>query len=206
MLENKMNEIEQVLTLISNARIYSQRVLSREEKVNFAYKYWNLTTDDITELYEFLAYLHKSIKSDRVDKDIKSLGYGINNLKLANLGYFTHDFCERNMDSITRVTTKIRDNGNWLSKFNLELEFSGKDMIRPVIYSYQTPKNLVTIDREKASEIVGMLTDKSIPLASCIVKSAYPHFAHDTMTEYIEQLHKNDKDLEKIKQAVKKPQ
>ena len=44
---------------------------------------------------------------------------------------------------------------------------------------------ILTIDRDKANKILGILMEANIPTAKCIVTASFPYYAHDNMDTYI---------------------
>lgn len=183
MEDNKIVKIEKVCDLINKSVIPKHKKLNRVQQVNFAYKYWSQNSEDITELYDYLAKNY-TIQNEKLAHII---GEFINNQQITTIRKFSNSFYNGKLENILNATAQIRENGNWLSKYDVEREFTPSTAYRfPTIYSYQTKTGeTFTIDRNAASNILGMLIDSNVPTAKCIVLSSFPYYANDDMNTYI---------------------
>lgn len=185
MEQDTQKTIQDVYHLIKNS---STRRFTKDEKINFAYTYWNLTDMDIVDLYDFLVQ-HKNYKNAKLANRI---GTFIDDQNISQYRKFRSGIYEQNPKVISKIISNIKTNGNWLSLYNIEREFTPKSSHSfPITYSYLMPDNSVfAIDRKKADEIVGILTDTNIPTAKCIVTSSFPYYAHNDLDTYIKSFQK----------------
>lgn len=182
---DKLTEIQNVCDLIEKTNNHKLR---KPDKINFAYNYWNISEEDIIDLYNYLAK-HKSNQNKKTARLISDF---IDNQNITQFRKFYSGFYDQSSDKILKATAKIKENGNWLSLYNLENEFTPKSTHNsPIIYSYITPnQNILTIDKEKANKILGILIENNIPTAKIIVTSSFPYFAKDDLDSYIESFQK----------------
>ena len=185
MEQNIQEVISNVIKLIN---ISTNRKFKKAEKLNFAYAYWNLSDIDIADLYNYLA----SNKSSKNAKLANKIGLFIDEQNISDYRKFYSGIYEQSPEMIFKITKKIKENGNWLSLYDIEREFTPKSThSSPIIYSYLMPNNTkVTIDEKRASEIVGILTEAKIPTAKCIVTSSFPFYAHGNIDTYIKSFNK----------------
>ena len=162
--------------------------LNKQEKIAFAYRYWLLNPQDMTELYEDLAKEY----SKQAANMAKKLGEFMYLKDITKFKVFTDSLYEKDLDHIMKITSRIANNGNWLSQYHLDDEFELKsNATSPIIFSYIKPdKTIYTIDKERAQDILGILKENEIPTAKCIVTGSFPYYAHDNIDTYIKKLKK----------------
>ena len=177
--------IQSIIELIKKS---NKRKFRKDDKLNFAYAYWNLTDKDIVDLYNFLA----QNKSKENAKLANTIGTFIDDQYITEYRKFYNGLYDQNEQTILKLTSGIKTNGNWLSLYDTEREFTPKSThTSPVTYSYLIQdNNVLTIDKERANKILGILMDANIPTAKCIVTSSFPYYAHDDMDTYIESFQK----------------
>lgn len=180
MVEDSKETIQKVIELIQNS---SKHKFRKNEKINFAYKYWNITDKDIIDLYQYLAE-NKSKENARL---ARTLSLFIDDQDITNYRKFYNGLYHEDIAKIKQITSNIKTNGNWLSLYNEEIEFTPKSShTSPTIYSYMLENDqILTIDRDKANKILGILMEANIPTAKCIVTASFPYYAHDNMDTYI---------------------
>ena len=185
MTENLQETVLKVIELIQKSNKHKFR---KNEKINFAYKYWNLTDKDMIDLYQYLA----ENKSKENEKLARTLGLFIDDQYITNYRKFYNGLYHESSSKIDQITSSIKTNGNWLSLYNEDVEFTPKSShTSPIIYSYMLKNGqTLTIDKAKASKILGILTEANIPAAKCIVTASFPYFANDNMDTYIESFQK----------------
>lgn len=177
-----------VCELIKETSYFKNRRFNQTQKIKFAYKYWLLNPEDITELYESLA-LNNSYKAEELARVI---GDFMDQQGLTSLRRFNVHFFDQDIETIQNTTSKIRENGNWLSLYNVEKEFTPQGKLNnPIIYSYLTQNgSLFKIDQERANHILGILTEENIPTAKCIVTGSFKDYANGNIDKYIKTLKK----------------
>lgn len=181
---NELKAIKKVCDLIKKT---SPNKFHKQDKINFAYNYWNITDEDITDLYSYLA----QNKSKENEKLARLIGDFVDSQKITHYRKFSHDFYNYDLQDILKAGINTKENGNWLSKYDLNREFTQRSThSSPIIYSYLIQDNKITIDREKAGTILGILTENNIPTAKIIVTSSFPYYAHDDINTYIESFQK----------------
>ena len=185
MKQDTQKSIQNVCDLIKNS---NTRKFKKDEKINFAYAYWNLTNMDIIDLYKFLVQ-NKSLKNAKLANRI---GTFIDNQNISHYRKFSSEIYEQNPEIIFKAINNIKTNGNWLSLYDTKREFTPKSSHAfPITYSYLMPdNNIFTIDRKKANKIVEILTDANIPTAKCIVTASFPYYSHNDMDTYIKSFQK----------------
>lgn len=185
MEKEKLTEIQNVCDLIQQT---NKSKFRKQDKINFAYQYWNISEEDITDLYTYLA----KNSSEQNKKLARIIGDFIDAQSITYYRKFNNSFYGQNFNQILKATEKIKKNGNWLSLYNLEREFTPQSShSSPIIYSYLTSnQNILTIDKEKANNILGILIENNIPTAKCIVTASFPYYAKDDMNTYIKSLKK----------------
>lgn len=184
MEQNMQESIQDIIKLIKTS---NKRKFRKNDKLNFAYEYWNLTDQDLVDIYNYLAR-NKSNKNAKLASTIGSFidDQGITNYRKFYVGLYNQD-----EQTVLKVTSGIKTNGNWLSLYDTETEFVPKSThTSPITYSYLIGDNVLTIDKERANQILGMLMDANIPTAKCIVTSSFPYYVHNDMDTYIKQLKK----------------
>ena len=165
----------------------SKRKFSKSQKITFAYAYWNITNSDIIDLYNFLA----RNKNRQNAKYANTIGTFIDDQHISRYRQFGHGRYEQNPEVISTMINGIKENGNWLSLYDVEREFTSKSAYSsPIIYSYLVNGDKFTIDKDKANTVLGMLTEANIPTAKCIVTGGFPYFAQDNMETYIQTFEK----------------
>ena len=103
MYENRQ-EIKDICELIQKS---GTRKLKKDARMKFAYKYWNITDKDLTELYEILIKSH----FERKPKSITILGEFMDDQRITNYRTFGADMRYRSLENILKITEKIRNNG-----------------------------------------------------------------------------------------------
>lgn len=188
MENNKITRIKQVCDLINQTVIPRNKKLNRQQQISFAYKYWTENPEDLTELYDYLAKNYTM----QNEKMAHTIGEFLNNQQITTIKKFSNAFYNSNLDTILKATALIRENGNWLSKYNIEREYDTTSKHRfPITYSYQTKSGeRLTIDKNATNNILGMLIDSNIPTAKCIVLSSFPYYANKDMNTYIKSFQK----------------
>ena len=180
MEQNTQETIQEVIKLIKTS---SKRRFRKKEKLSFAYSYWNLSNQDITDLYIFLAHN----KSRENAKLASIIGTFIDDQYITEYRKFYKGLFEQDEQTISKVISNIKTNGNWLSLYDTEREFTPKSThTSPITYSYLIKNNnVLTIDKNRANKILGILMDANIPTAKCIVTASFPYYAHNDMDTYI---------------------
>ena len=181
--QNKLEEIKKICKLIENT---NNRKLKKPEQLQFAYQYWNLTEEDLTQIYDILA-INYTVQNEKLASIIADF---INTQRLSTIHRFSNKFYNGNLDYILKTTKQIRENGNWLSLYNLDDEFNKKSINNyPIRYSYLLKNGeTFSIDKDKAQNILGILTENDIPTAKCIVTSSFPYYANDKIDKYIQKI------------------
>lgn len=185
-MENEtLTNIQNVCDLIKQT---NKSKFRKQDKINFAYQYWNISEEDITDLYNYLA----ENKSEQNKNLAKIIGSFMDSQDITSFKKFNSTFYNQSLDRILKVNARIKENGNWLSLYDLEKEFTQHQFhSSPIIYSYLTPsQNTVTIDKDKANNILGILMENDIPTAKIIVTSSFPYYAKDDMDTYIKSFQK----------------
>lgn len=187
-MKNEIQRAQTVCDLIKESKGLKGPKFNKERKLTFAYNYWLLNPEDITELYDELAKNY-SVESARLARII---GEFIDYQKITNIRRFSSNFFDQDIETIQNVTTKIRTNGNWLSLYDIEREFVPQVQSQnPVRYSFLTQDgNIFRIDQDKAKDILGILIDENIPTAKCIVTGSFIDYANGNIDEYIKTLKK----------------
>ena len=185
MEQNTQELVQEVVKLIKTS---SKHRFRKNEKLSFAYSYWNLSNQDITDLYNFLAHN----KSRENAKLASIIGTFVDDQYITEYRKFYKGLFEQDEQTISKVISNIKTNGNWLSLYNLEREFTPKSThTSPITYSYILQGDeILTIDKNRANEILGILMDANIPTAKIIVTSSFPYYAKDDMNTYIKSLKK----------------
>ena len=185
MTTQQLTDIQNVCDLITKASKYKFR---KKEKIDFANKYWQISEEEITDLYYYLAQ-NPSKKNKQLARII---GDFVDAQSITYYRTFNKAFYHQELNSILDLTKKIKENGNWLSLYNLEREFTPKSThTSPITYSYILQGDeVLTIDKNRANEILGILMDANIPTAKIIVTSSFPYYAKDDMNTYIKSLKK----------------
>lgn len=187
-MENEIQRAHAVCNLIKETNGLINQKFNKDKKIKFAYKYWLLNPEDITELYDSLAknYSKDSARLARI------IGQFIDHQKITNIHRFSANFFDQDIEKIQNVTAKIRNNGNWLSLYDIEREFSSQTKSQnPVKYSYITQDGTIfKIDKDKTKDILGILIDENIPTAKCIVTGSFIDYANGNIDEYIKTLKK----------------
>ena len=183
MYENRC-EIKSVCELIKSA---GTKRLKKEGRINFAYKYWNITDKDLTELYEILIKSHW----ERKPNSITIIGDFLDEQQITNYRTFGTDAKFRSLENTLKTTEKVRNNGNWLSLYNIEREFTpASTHSYPLLYSYLVNGEKFTIDKHRANEVLGILMENDIPTAKCIVTGSFPYYTQDNIDTFIKKLKK----------------
>ena len=181
MYENRQ-EIKDVCELIQKS---GTRKLKKDARIKFAYKYWNITDKDLTELYEILIKSH----FERKPKSITILGEFMDDQRITNYRTFGADMRYRSLENVLKITEKIRNNGNWLSLYDTEREFNPTSThSNPIIYSYLVDGDKFTIDKDRANQVLGILMENDVPTAKCIVTGSFPYYAQNDMDAFIKKL------------------
>lgn len=184
MEQNLDKTIIEVCELIDKS---SKRKFKKSQKIGFAYAYWNITNSDIIDLYNFLA----RNKNRKNAKYANTIGTFIDDQHISHYRQFGHGIYEQDPKVIADMINSIKENGNWLSQYDIEREFTPKSAYSsPIIYSYLVNGNKFTIDKDRANTVLGMLTEANIPTAKCIVTGGFPYFAQDNMETYIKTFEK----------------
>ena len=183
MYENRQ-EIKDVCELIQNS---GTKILKKDARINFAYKYWNITDKDLTELYEILIKSH----FERKPKSITILGDFMDEQKITNYRTFGADMKYRTLENTLKTTEKVKNNGNWLSLYDIEREFNPTSThSNPILYSYLVDGDKFTIDKDRANDILGILMENDVPTAKCIVTGSFREYANGNIDEYVKTLKK----------------
>ena len=187
-MKSEIQRAQSVCNLIKESNGLKGPKFNKERKLTFAYNYWLLNPEDITELYDELAKNH-SVESAKLAKNI---GEFIDYQKITNIRRFSSNFFDQDIETIQNVTTKIRANGNWLSLYDLEKEFNPKVQDQnPIRYSFLTQDgSIFRIDQNKAKDILGILIEAKIPTAKCIVTGSFIEYANGNIDEYVKKLEK----------------
>lgn len=187
-MEQEIINAQNVCHLIESTHGLRNQKFNKKEKIAFAYKYWKTNPEDITELYNQLAANY----SEEASKLANTIGRFIDHQKITSITRFTPSFFDQKIEVIEKATEKIRTNGNWLSLYDTEREFSTQSQTQnPIRYSCITKDgNIFKLDKDKTNNILGILIDENIPTAKCIVTGSFIYYANDNMDEYINVLKK----------------
>ena len=187
-MKTEIQRAQTVCELIKETNGLKSKKFNKDKKIEFAYKYWNLSFEDITELYDHLAEIYSTESA----KLARTIGAFIDNQGITNIRRFNVSFFDQKLETIQNTTAKIRANGNWLSLYDIEREFAKQSTHQnPIRYSCLTQDgNIFRIDRDRANEILGILIDENIPTAKCIVTSSFPYYARNDMDTYIKSFQK----------------
>ena len=111
MYENRQ-EIKDVCELIQNS---GTKILKKDARINFAYKYWNITDKDLTELYEILIKSH----FERKPKSITILGDFMDEQKITNYRTFGADMKYRTLENTLKtLRSMINPKGRIINVFS----------------------------------------------------------------------------------------
>ena len=187
-MKNEIQRAHSVCELIKETNGLKNQRFNRDKKIEFAYKYWNLSSEDITELYDHLAEIYSTESA----KLARTIGAFIDNQGITNIRRFNVSFFDQKLETIQNTTAKIRANGNWLSLYDIEKEFTPQSKHQnPIRYSCLTQDgNIFRIDQDRASDILGILVDENIPTAKCIVTGSFREYANGNIDEYVKTLKK----------------
>lgn len=188
MESSKIQTIQNVCDLISKTSTARQKKFDKETKIKFAYQYWTENSEDITELYDYLAINHNS-QNEKLALIINEF---INSQQISPTRKFSNKLYNGDLQKILNTTAQVRQNGNWLSQYNLESEFHKTSLnAHPIRYSYLNKDNQTfTIDQQVAQSILGILIDNNIPTSKCLVTASFPYYANDDMDTYIKSFQK----------------
>lgn len=188
MEDNKIQRIEEVCDLINKSVIPKGKKLNKQQKIDFAYNYWTKNPEDLTELYDYLARNY----TKQNEKLASVLGNFMNQQQITAVRRFSTSFYNGDLDRILNATAQIRENGNWLSLYDINREFDSTDKHKyPTIYSYLTNSGeRFIIDKKAANNVLGMLMESNIPVAKCIVLAGFPYYAKDDMKTYVKSFQK----------------
>ena len=187
-MKNEIQRAHTVCNLIEETNGLKNQRFNRDKKIEFAYKYWLLNPEDITELYDSLAKKYSTESA----KLARTIGEFIDHQEITNIRRFSANFFDKKIETIQNVTSKIRTNGNWLSLYDIEREFTPQSTHQnPIRYSCLTQdENIFRIDRDRASDILEILIDENIPTAKCIVTGSFRDYANGNIDKYIKTLKK----------------
>lgn len=187
-MKNEIERAHVVCALIQEEKGIKSKKFDKNKKIDFAYKYWTLNPEDITELYDSLAQNN----TNEAAKLARIIGDFIDYQGITPLRRFGYSFFDQQLEDIQAATSKIRTNGNWLSQYDIEREFTKQaENQNPIRYSYLTKDgNILKIDKDKASEILGILIEENIPTAKCIVTGSFIPYANGNIDEYVKTLKK----------------
>lgn len=187
-MKNEIQRAHAVCNLIRETNGLKNQKFNKDRKIKFAYKYWLLNSEDITELYDSLAKNY----STEAAKFARTIGEFIDHQGITNIKRFGITFFDQDLKAIQNATAKIRTNGNWLSLYDIEREFTPQSTHQnPIRYSCLTKDgNIFRIDRDRAKDILGILVDEDIPTAKCIVTGSFKDYANGNIDEYIKTLKK----------------
>lgn len=187
-MKNEIQRAHSVCNLIKETNGLKNQKFNKNKKIEFAYKYWLLNPEDITKLYDSLAEIYSTESS----KLARTIGDFIDHQGITNIRRFDAKLFDQELKTIQNVTAKIRTNGNWLSLYDIEREFTKQaENQSPIRYSCLTQDgNLFRIDRDRASDILGILVDENIPTAKCIVTGSFREYANGNIDEYVKTLKK----------------
>ena len=188
MSENEIITAEQVCELIKQTKGINSKPFDKDKKINFAYHYWNINSEDITDLYNSLAHINTSQTADMA----KTIGEFLDHLNITYIHKLGVNFFNKDIDYIKGVTEKIKNNGNWLSQYNVEREFTKQSQSQfPILYKYiKQDGSIFTIDKNAATNILAIFTSQNVPTAKCIITSSFPYYANDNIDSYIKTLKK----------------
>lgn len=187
-MKNTIEKAQAVCDLIQSEQGTRYKKFNRKQKIDFAYKYWTSNSEDITELYGNLAE-YNSPKTTELAKTIADF---IDYQGITPIRRFGINFFNQKSEDIQAAIAKVKINGNWLSQYDLEREFTKQDKSQnPIRYSYlKKDGSILIIDKEKAHEILGILIDENIPTAKCIVTGSFMPYANGSIDEYVKTLQK----------------
>ncbi len=187
-METILLTAENIRKLINQKSKPRKYKLKKDEKLDFAYKYWHLTDKELPDIYYELAKEY----SEQTAKAAHEIGTFMDNQEITTIPIFQMDLFDRPLSFIEYSMKRVKNNGNWLSQYNLDREFEDQDEYNhPIIYRYlKEDKSIFTIDKKHASKVLGILIEEDVPTAKCIVTGAFPYYANDNMDEYIERFQK----------------
>ena len=211
-----MMQIEYVEMLINKTEGICKKKFNKLEKIDFAYKYWNLSNEyGIEDLFVILSKERSNLNLNSGDGTIKNNHYKeiqSNLFKFMDRQRtfiplrFKHEMLKNNnVNLINNALKSTKKNGGWLSLYDIDKSFEidlHNKISFPVYYSYIVNNNEININYITAKEILKKLGENNIPIANCIVKESFHSYAVGELDEYIKTLHKNDKDIDKIKEKT----
>lgn len=209
---NDQIQIENVSQLLKNSFANSGAPFNKKERINFAYKYWNLTDYEIEDLFTLIASeMKKDISFSEMHHYYLLLNDLIKFIKKEKAGAslrYTKGLIEKDIQTINIAANYSKEKGGWLHKYDIEKEFNvdwSKRLSLPVYYSYLTKDGgEVKMNYQTVESVLETLNDNNIPLAECIVKNSFHHYAFGTLDDYINNLHDNDEKIKQIENKVLK--
>ena len=105
MSENEIITAEQVCELIKKTKGINSKPFDKDKKINFAYHYWNINSEDITDLYNSLAHINTSQTVDMA----KTIGEFLDHQNITYIHKLGVNFFNKDIDYIKGVTEKLKN-------------------------------------------------------------------------------------------------
>ena len=188
-IKNKLlsNQTIWVLNMINDCNILSKIIrslgninnafLTREQKIKFAYLYYNYCHNSLENIYEFA-----NKYPDKIE-DVNTINEYFR--KVLKFNYL------KNENTLIPEKKTILFNNKWLKQFDKNDYFKIKDGIPTVKNQYLEH----IISTEDVDNIVITLKNNNIPLNDMIVKEAIREYYNKTLNEYINNLQLYDTEL-----------
>lgn len=219
-MDNQYNlEIESINRLINKNKIVLKSGLNKQEKINFAYDYWNLSNgNSLEDLFIIISENRQKLDTNN-SKELKQnknyIDIQFNLFRFMNMqrDYWMQRINKgkihsNEIETIKKALEYYKNNPSWLSLYDIDEEFKinpNKKYKFPVNTSYIINGNEVKINYNVIEKILSKLNSNNIPIANCIVKESFHQYALGELDQYMLKLHKNDNDITKIKkEAIKK--
>ncbi len=219
-MDNQYNlEIECINRLINKNKIVLKNGLNKQEKINFAYNYWNLSNgNSLEDLLITISENRQKLdtnnsKALKQNKNYTEIQFNLFNFMNIQRDYWMQRINKEKIQSneietIKKALEYYKNNPAWLSLYDIDKEFKinlDKKYKFPVNTSYIINGNEVKINYNVIEKILSKLNSNNIPIANCIVKESFHQYALGELDQYMLELHKNDNVIAKIKkEAIKK--
>ncbi len=210
-------QIKNILELIDNTKAAKRTFYDKNDKINFAYQYWMLSGENsIEDLIALIAKERSNIqltnkKNIAMNNEYMNIQYKLINFlekqKVTQIQKFRKDMIVDNeLLEINKTVDYIKRNSYWLSLYDFENAFlanCGRKNSFPVFYSYMVDGKEIKIDFIALNNIEKTLKENNVPIANCIVKESFHHYAFGSLNDYMKKLHKYDENIEKIKRHIR---
>ncbi len=175
-------------------KIFSDIILSlgdlQFKKINKEQKIKFVSLAYMTGVYDYMEDVYIYIQYNKNSYEDKG--------KIYRVLHFLSHFCLQNMNNndisfpyktkcIKRVRNYAANYGvKWLNMYDIEKEFkpNATDMTRSFSFVNEDGE-IVSIDKNLASDILNILESAGIPIFHCIVKEAFKAYANENLNEFI---------------------